>query len=87
MEDEDLYSLDHSLAKLITPRLKDFKNKKGGFPCSLKNEEEWDNILDKMIIAFDIVSSERYWLMSNEECEKVTEGLDLFRDYFQDLWF
>jgi len=95
--DEDTWSLYSTTARFLAPRLKKFKelNKKseyGGYPPDI-TEEEWDDILDKMILAFDqIVDDDELQLYeSGEETaaryEKIHEGLDLFKKYYFDLWW
>jgi len=90
-DDSDTYGIDVTLAKIIIPRLKRFKELNNGFPCNL-TEKTWDEILDKMIFAFnkcakqyDNNEGESTW--SKEDKEIIEEGLELFGKYFQDLWW
>lgn len=85
-DDSETWSLDYSLAKLILPRLKRFKEVKNGCPSNL-SQEEWDAILDKMIASFEFAASEERWTASNEEFEKHGEGLDLFAKHYFGLWW
>ena len=48
----DLMDMDNYLLELIPNMLKDFKNRKDGFPMHL-NENEWNNILDEIISCFE----------------------------------
>jgi len=82
--DNETWSLDWSLAKWLTPRLKTFKKINMSTPASL-SQEEWDEILDKMIITFELIAKEN-WDETEENIEKTYEGLDLFRKWFLDLW-
>ena len=50
--DFDLMDMDTYLLDLITNMLKDFKNKKDGFPSNL-DEESWDNVLKEIIEHFE----------------------------------
>jgi len=86
-DDSELWSLDHSLAKLILPRLKYFRNYAPGFPGCLSSEKEWEEILDKMIAAFEFAASEDYWTYETEPHEKFHEGLKLFEEYYSSLWW
>ena len=48
----DTWSADHTLAVIIAPLLKQLKLTQNGYPSGL-TEQEWNEILDKMIFAFD----------------------------------
>lgn len=82
---KDTWNLDYYIAKFILPRLKLFKKVVMGFPCDLKSINEWYDILDKMIAAFMILSTDE--INTQDEQKIVNEGLDLFRKYYQDLWW
>jgi len=50
--------------------------------------DEWNIIIDKMILAFELTTRDnglRFW--NEEEMQWIDEGLDLFRKYFMDLWW
>ena len=81
--DSELWGLDSTIAAFILPRLTHFKKVNNGFPLNL-TPESWDQILDKMINAFEIVTSKEGWNRDNKE---VKEGLTLFAEYFRDLWW
>ena len=51
----DSYSLDETLSHIIYPCLVQLKEVSTGYPESL-TEEKWNEILDKMICAFEIKS-------------------------------
>ena len=82
---KDTWNLDYYIAKFILPRLKLFKKVAMGFPCDLKSINEWYDILDNMIAAFMILSTDE--INTQDEQKIVIEGLDLFRKYYQDLWW
>lgn len=85
--DADTWSLDHSLAKWITPRLKRFKEVTNCSPSTLK-EKQWNAILQKMIDAFEMISHDNYFMLTDKKkLKKVNAGLDLFRKYFMSLWW
>lgn len=48
----DTWSMDHTLAEIILPMLKQLKETKHGYPASL-SEKKWDDILDQMIFSFE----------------------------------
>ncbi len=85
---DELWSLDATLATWLTPRLKGFRNQveKGFTPGCIETNEEWLEILDKMIASFEIIQNEDTVAIHNEN-DMVQEGLDLFREYFFCLWY
>ena len=55
----ECFTLYYSIAKFIYPRLKYFRDSdKMGYPAVLDSMEEWNNILDKMLFAFDYALNE-----------------------------
>ena len=104
----EFFSLDHSLALYIYPRLCEFKEKyaKYGTPSCFcfnpdgterkgdESHEEWMKVLDKMILGFkyilrepDCPKGKDYSEYLHETNDIITEGLNLFAEYFCDLWW
>ncbi len=96
-DDRELWSLDHTIAKFVLPRLVAFKEGRFGYPGHL-NEEKWDKILDQMIYAMQVVNDE--WsgkeiveiaYSSATKLKKhfrdVDKGIKLFGEYFRHLWW
>lgn len=87
---EELWSLDVTIAKFILPRLKRFKKCTNGHPADL-TEKQWDAILDKMIFSFAFISTDKMWAIENianeKTWKKVNEGLQLFAEWFNALWW
>ncbi len=83
-DDSDLWSLDQTISEFILPRLKEFKRTLHGYPGDM-TEEEWNQILDKMIIAFEL-GSKGFWDVNEEDFTIAKEGLDLFAKHFFELW-
>lgn len=96
---EECWNLDATLSALILPRLIRFRDNHCGTPgClfeydekgNILNEEEgcqkWEKILDKIIWAFYLYISvgSLYW--TEEQKQRINEGLKLFAEYFQSLW-
>ena len=83
---EEVWNTEHTLAQLIVPRLQAFKalDKHGG-PSDFMDIREWNNAIQKMIDAFELM---KYAGASHTEDEERTikQGLDLFCKYFQHLW-
>lgn len=83
---DDLWSLDATIAEFIYPRLVEFKRINHGFPshCS---ETEWNEKLDYMIFAFG--KWREIWeldSLTDESRERIQKGLELFSEYYFDLW-
>lgn len=92
---EEILSLDITIAKFIVPRLKLFRKREDSCPLRFENEQEWYDILDKMIKAFEhltkcsscISTDDPDWkdkekIRNNE----IKEGLNLFAEYYRALW-
>ena len=86
----ECWNLDTTIAKFILPRLKEFREIHCGHPSRLGDEDKWNEILDKMISAFDFASKEADPKLSWKELEAKTaeaqEGFKLFAEYYFDLW-
>ena len=52
IHDYDTWSMDHTLAHIVLPMLVQLKLTQHGHPANL-TEQEWDDILDEMIWAFE----------------------------------
>jgi len=87
-KNEELWSLDITIAKFILPRLKRFKKATRGHPSDL-TEKQWDSILDKMIFSFDFIANERKMFGEDNDnnWKKVDGGLTLFAKWFNGLWW
>lgn len=81
-DNSETWSLDSTISRFIEPRLKVFKELHAGYPGYL-TEEKWEEILDKMIKAFEYINNDDTF----DHKEEVDEGLDLFRKHFFDLWW
>ena len=90
-DDSDTWNLNNTMAHFILPRLKRFKEITICYPMNL-TMEEWNAILDKMIFAFeyyhrDLLDDDRSIDVRQEEWVRVQEGLMLFGQYYNDLWW
>ena len=77
----DTWSMDHSLAHIILPMLKQLKETNHGYPADL-TEAKWNDIMDKMIWAFEQKCKDdwqgdyyEYESISKEEATDDTESL------------
>lgn len=90
VEPKETWCLDKTLAMYIIPRLKKFKEISYGYPNheDIDSLEKWNDILDKMILAFEYsIDLDEYWIdnpeydymiyTSNDDskiCEKIIEN-------------
>lgn len=81
-DNSETWSLDSTISKFIEPRLRVFREIHGGYPGNM-TEDEWDEILYKMIRAFEYINKDETY----EHQDEVKEGLDLFREHFFGLWW
>lgn len=90
--DSETWALYSVIAEFVLPRLIRFRELNNGFPMGL-TPEQWDNILDKIIFAFDWTlndcSKENINISQKERdknYKKCEEGLQLFAKWFRYLW-
>ena len=91
----DTWSMDHTLAPIILPMLVQLKETTHGHPADL-TEQEWDEILDEMIWAFeqkcrdDWMEDYDYNKWDSEGVkahqERMTNGFRLFGTHYENLW-
>ena len=83
---EEVWNTDNTLAQLIVPRLQAFKDlDKHGGPSDFMDIRKWNNAIQKMIDAFELMKYAGATHTENEE-QIIEQGLDLFRKYFRSLW-
>lgn len=92
--DDDIWDLTDTLREIIKPRLRAFKEmKRHTLPSELlpddaekadyeKAEKEWEEILDKMLYAFEHGSDDE----EMPDYKRIQEGHELFGKYFGALW-
>lgn len=91
--DNETWSLYNVIAEFVLPRLKRFREIKNGYPSNLKNDKEWQVILDKIIFAlewankFDDIEVKLSQKEQVASWTKYNEGMRLFSEYFTDLWW
>ncbi len=84
----ELWSLKDTITRFILPRLKAFANPPlCGYPGCFESEDEWKEVLKKMIRAFEISKRDGDgFVLSDREGEEFDEGMELFKKYFFSLW-
>ena len=85
--DDELWSLDITIAEFILPRLKAFKDITYNYPIVMKTKDDWGKKIDMMIEAFEILSDESKQYPDNEDQQKIRKGLNCFTKYFKGLWY
>jgi len=92
---DETWSLYNVISEFVLPRLKLFKEDHGGYPMGMTGEQ-WNEILDKMIFAFEWTEMEdkmtpEYEALTKEQKDKAwkkyEEGVELFAEYFMALWW
>jgi hypothetical protein len=86
--DDDTWSLDHTAAEWLLPRIKRFREITCAFPSSLDTFDDWAEILDTIIYALEEHLKDE-WLvgLSEEERTKVDLGFEYLGKYFRGLWY
>ena len=84
-DDTELWSLDVTIAQFITPRLKRLAEVDKHEGTSRHTKEEWDEVMSKMIAAFEMLSKGDADLEDDYE-KVVPPGLKLFAENFGLLW-
>lgn len=82
---EEIWETYHVLSQIIVNRLYAFKQlEKHGCPVDFNDIREWNNAIQKMIDAFELMKYVNS--LSDREKKTVDEGLSLFCKYFCNLW-
>ena len=82
---EEVWNTDNTLAQLIVPRLQAFKAlEKHGYCPDFKGMREWNNAIQKMIDAFELLKYSDVY--TSDEEKTISEGLELFCKHFRNLW-
>lgn len=83
-DDSETWSLDITISEFILPRLKRFRelHDKALHPPDTLSEDEWRDIMDKIIVAHELVISET---LAREK--EINDGLILFAKYYRHLWW
>ena len=85
-DDSETWSLDDTVVHFVLPRLKRFKEVTNGYPGCFKSMKQWEDVLDKMILGFEM-AKKGAWSLTTEEHQQAQEGIDLFAKHFFSLWW
>lgn len=86
--DEDLWSLNYYLSDWMPNALEQLKKTKNSYPGNL-TVKKWNKILDQMIEGFEasIKKDDTVDIKEYKQLDKIQKkGLQLFVDYYDDLW-
>ena len=82
---DEVWNTENTIAQLIVPRLQAYKAlDKHGHPDCFKDMREWNNTIQKMIDAFELMKYAS--TPSEDEKQTIEQGLDLFCKHFRNLW-
>ena len=79
---DDAIDLRSSAAKWLLPRLRWLRNDAHSAATEHMTEDEWNEVLDKMIKAFEWHAADT----GGDMPEHVQGGLNLFAKHYVDLW-
>ncbi len=82
---EDCYNMNVTLANVIAQHLRTFAQVTTTTPTNLQ-PAEWEEMLNKMTWAFETYASAN-GMVDDEQKTQVKEGMHLFIDRIDDLWF
>lgn len=84
---EEVWCTYQTLSKIIAPRLRTFKEyDKHGFCPDFKGMTEWNQAIQQMIDAFELLTRPAHRSYTDVEEQTIEHGLDLFRKHFRYLW-
>jgi len=83
-DDSETWSLFNTITSFILPRLKRFREIEAGYPMGM-TQGKWNKIIDKMIIAFELIDKDE--CITDKQYKQQKEGLRLFAKHFQNLWW
>ena len=83
---EEIWNLDHTVAVYILPRLVYFRDNHCGYPYRCDSEQQYNEILDKIIDGFylKVTKDSLYWTDSEKELWETAKKL--FAECFDTLW-
>lgn len=82
---EEIWNTYTMIARDIVPRLRAFKAiDKHGYPGDMKDMSQWNNTIQKMIDAFELMQDS--FSSTAENQTTISEGLELFCRYYRNLW-
>lgn len=84
-DDSETWDLTGTIVKFTLPRLKRYKEISIALLNGTISEDESNKILNKMILAMELILKADKETIMKEDWDKVKEGMDLFYKYFNCL--
>lgn len=81
-DSSELWNLNNTITGFILPRLKAFRDETVSYPDGM-TRDEWESILDEMIVAFELLEKDN---CDSDFNKKIEHGLNIFVKYFRGLW-
>ena len=86
-DDSDTWNLEYETARFVLPRLQRYQEITKGYPVDDGiTPEVWGSYLNDMIYAFEAYAR-GYWTWDGVDVDRVTRGIQLFADFYHDLWW
>jgi len=84
----DTWSLDCIIVRFVLPRLRLFVQYPDSVPMSVDSQEEWEGMLTEMVRGLELYLQDvcEGDLVNKKERNEMEEGMQLFKDYFENLW-
>lgn len=84
--DRNVWGMCDDLAELNIKLLTALRDKGNGYPDGL-TEKKWKKILTKMIEGFEAhIEETQFYVQDKKNKKKFEEGMDLYKQYFANLW-
>jgi hypothetical protein len=81
-DDSETWNLDYTVAKLMAPRIRRYKELAMSHPSTL-TEEEWDTILGKVLWSFDYILDEDRDNFLPESAKMTSREMDILCPWFK----
>lgn len=81
-DDTELWNLNDTILRFILPRLDEFRKNLGGHPAEL-DEEEWYDILERLVVGIEASLADDNHLNPDEYSK---ETMELLFKWFNYLW-
>lgn len=85
-DDSETWSLYNSILSYAIPRLKRFREINPCFPMGM-DENEWNEIIDSIIIAFEILNNSDFIIYTVEQKKLINDGMEAFSKNITRLWW
>lgn len=85
-DDREIFNLDHEFCKRYLKILEHLKQTHVGHPYNI-SDNDWETILQEMINHLDYIYTNMFEWENSDSVQKSKDNfMDLFKEYFFDLW-